>query len=61
MSAFVRLLRSPEGALGLAVLCLLVLVAVFAGVIVPRDPLSIAGPALLPPFSDASLLGIVAG
>ena len=55
MSAFVRLLRSPEGAIGLAVLCLLVLVAVFAGVIFPGDPLSIAGPALLPPFTDASL------
>ena len=55
MSAFVRLLRSPEGAIGLAILCLLVLVAVFAGVIFPGDPLSIAGPALLPPFTDASL------
>ena len=55
MSAFVRLLRSPEGATGLAILCLLVLVAVFAGVIFPGDPLSIAGPALLPPFTDASL------
>ena len=55
MSAFVRLLRSPEGATGLAILCLLVLVAVFAGVIFPGDPLSIVGPALLPPFTDASL------
>ena len=55
MSAFVRLLRSPEGATGLAILCLLVLVAVLAGVIFPGDPLSIAGPALLPPFTDASL------
>ena len=55
MSAFVRLLRSPEGAIGLAVLCLLVLTALFAGVLFPRDPLSIVGPALLPPFSDASL------
>ena len=55
MSAFVRLLRSPEGATGLAVLCLLALTALFAGVLFPRDPLSIVGPALLPPFSDASL------
>ena len=55
MSAFVRLLRSPEGAIGLAVLCLLALTALFAGVLFPRDPLSIVGPALLPPFSDASL------
>ena len=55
MSAFVRLLRSPEGATGLAVLCLLALTALFAGVLFPRDPLSIVGPALLPPFSDSSL------
>ena len=55
MSAFVRLLRSPEGAIGLAILCLLALTALFAGVLFPRDPLSIVGPALLPPFSDASL------
>ena len=55
MSAFVRLLRSPEGAIGLAVLCLLALTALFAGVLFPRDPLSIVGPALLPPFSDTSL------
>ena len=55
MSAFVRLLRSPEGAIGLAALCLLALTALFAGVLFPRDPLSIVGPALLPPFSDASL------
>ena len=55
MSTFVRLLRSPEGAIGLAVLCLLALTALFAGVLFPRDPLSIAGPALLPPVTDASL------
>ena len=55
MSTLVRLLRSPEGAIGLAVLCLLALTALFAGVLFPRDPLSIVGPALLPPFSDASL------
>ena len=55
MSTFVRLLRSPEGAIGLAALCLLALTALFAGVLFPRDPLSIVGPALLPPFSDASL------
>ena len=55
MSVFSRLVRSPEGAIGLAVLCLLALAALFAGVIFPRDPLAIVGPALVPPFSDASL------
>jgi peptide/nickel transport system permease protein len=55
MSVFSRLLRSPEGAIGLAIICLLVLAAIFAGVIFPGDPLSIVGPALVPPFSDASL------
>ncbi len=54
MSVFSRLLRSPEGAIGLAILCLFVLAAIFAGVIFPRDPLSIVGPALVPPFTDAS-------
>ena len=54
MSVFSRLLRSPEGAIGLAIICLLVLAAVFAGVIFPGDPLSIVGPALVPPFTDAS-------
>ena len=55
MNVFSRLVRSPEGAIGLAVLCLLALAALFAGVIFPGDPLAIVGPALVPPFSDASL------
>lgn len=54
MSVFGRLLRSPEGAIGLAVLCLLALTALFAGVIFPSDPLSIVGPALVPPFADST-------
>jgi peptide/nickel transport system permease protein len=54
MSVLWRLVRSPEGAIGLAILCLLALMALFAGVIFPGDPLSIAGPALLPPFADTS-------
>ncbi|HEY6632590.1 MAG TPA: ABC transporter permease [Rhizobiaceae bacterium] len=52
MSVLSRLLRSPEGAIGLAILVLLALMALFAGVIFPRDPLSIVGPALVPPFTD---------
>jgi len=55
MSVLARTLRSPEGAIGLALLCLLLLMALLAGVIFPRDPLSIVGPALLAPFQDASL------
>jgi peptide/nickel transport system permease protein len=55
MTVLLRLLRSPEGAIGLAVLCLLALMALFADAFFPRDPLSIVGPALLPPFSDPGL------
>ncbi len=56
MSVLSRLLRSPEGAIGLALLSLLALMAIFAGVIFPDDPPSIDGPALLQPFTDASFL-----
>ncbi|MEW9836859.1 ABC transporter permease [Mesorhizobium marinum] len=52
MSVLQRLLRSPEGAIGLAILCLLAATAMSAGAFFPRDPLSIVGPALVPPFSD---------
>jgi peptide/nickel transport system permease protein len=55
MSVLSRLLRSPEGAIGFALLSLLALMAIFAGVIFPDDPLSIVGPALVQPFTDASL------
>jgi peptide/nickel transport system permease protein len=54
MSVLSRLLRSPEGVIGLAILCLLALAALFAGVIFPGDPLAIAGPALVQPFSGTS-------
>lgn len=54
MNALSRLLRSPEGAVGLAILVLLALLALFAGVIFPRDPLSIVGPPLVRPFTDGS-------
>jgi peptide/nickel transport system permease protein len=55
MTLLARIVRTPEGAIGLALLGLLVLTALFAGVFFPRDPLSIVGPALVPPFTDASL------
>lgn len=47
-----RLLRSPECLFGAAILVLLIAAALLAPVLFPRDPLSIAGPALLRPFAD---------
>lgn len=49
-----RLLATPEGAIGLALLVCLALVALFAPVLSPGDPLRIAGRALTTPFSDAA-------
>lgn len=46
------LARTPEGAMGIAILALLALVALFAPVLSPGDPLRIAGRALLEPFAD---------
>ena len=56
MNPLARLLRSPEGIAGLVLLSALALAALLAPVLFPRDPLSIAGPPLVPPFSDAALL-----
>jgi peptide/nickel transport system permease protein len=50
-----RLLATPEGALGIILLGLLALAALFAPLLFPRDPLSIVGPAMLAPFHDWSL------
>ena len=56
MSVLARSLRSPEGAIGLALLCLLLLMALCRRRCSSRgDPLAIVGPALLAPFQDASL------
>lgn len=52
MSVLARLLRSPEGVAGLAMLGLLVFSALAAPLMFPGDPLAIAGPALVPPFAD---------
>lgn len=49
---FSRLTRSPEAVAGFIILGCLVLMALLAPVLFPRDPLSIAGPALLRPFQD---------
>lgn len=55
MSLARRLLRTPEGAAGLAILALLLLAALLAPLLFPGDPLRIAGRALLAPFTDPAL------
>lgn len=55
MNVVLRFLRTPEGAAGALILAALVLIALLAPVLFPHDPLSIAGPPLLPPFQDWSL------
>jgi peptide/nickel transport system permease protein len=47
-----KLVRTPEGAIGLGILVLLALVAIFAPILSPGDPLRIAGRPLLAPFTD---------
>ncbi|MGK6312193.1 ABC transporter permease [Neorhizobium sp. DT-125] len=49
-----NLIRTPEGAIGLGILALLVLVALLAPALSPGDPLRIAARPLLPPFTDAN-------
>lgn len=48
----VRLTRSPEGLAGLIILVALAALAISAPLLFPRDPLSLAGTPLLPPFQD---------
>jgi len=55
MSLLARFSRSPEGLFGAAVLALLILIALGAPWLFPRDPLSIVGPALTAPFTDWGL------
>ena len=55
MSLAARLSRSPEGIMGAAILVLLALAALSAPFVFPRDPLSIVGPAFVPPFREAAL------
>ncbi|PWK59452.1 ABC transporter permease [Aminobacter sp. AP02] len=50
-----RMARSPEAVAGFVILGCLVLMALAAPILFPRDPLSIAGPALLRPFQDWAL------
>jgi peptide/nickel transport system permease protein len=55
LSALRRFLRSPEGIAGVAILLLLGIVALLAPLLFPGDPLRIAGPPLLAPFTDLAL------
>jgi peptide/nickel transport system permease protein len=58
MSILRAMIATGEGAVGLAVLGCLAIAALAAPLLFPGDPLAIAGPALLPPFSDpAHFLG----
>ncbi len=58
MSILRAMIATGEGAVGLAVLGCLAFAALAAPLLFPGDPLAIAGPALVPPFSDpAHLLG----
>ncbi|MGO7424840.1 ABC transporter permease, partial [Rhizobium ruizarguesonis] len=47
-----RLLRTPEGVIGFAILLVLILAGLLAPILSPGDPLRIAGRALLTPFTD---------
>lgn len=49
-----RFFRSPEALAGGMILAALAAMALFAPVIFPADPLSIAGAPLIPPFQDWS-------
>jgi peptide/nickel transport system permease protein len=58
MSILRAMIATGEGAVGLVVLGCFSFAALAAPLIFPGDPLAIAGPALVPPFSDpAHLLG----
>lgn len=55
MSVLGRLFATPEVRVGVMLMGMLALAALLAPLLFPRDPLSIAGPAMLPPFQDWSL------
>jgi peptide/nickel transport system permease protein len=54
MSLLRRLLATPEGAAGLAVLAFVAALALAAPWLYPGDPLALAGRPLLPPFENAA-------
>lgn len=55
MNFVARFTRSPEGIIGTIVLIGLVLVALAAPLLFPRDPLAIVGQPMLAPFADWAL------
>lgn len=55
MRFLARFLRSGPGLAGAAILALLAVAALAAPLLFPGDPLRIAGPPLLSPFTDAAL------
>lgn len=55
MSYLRRLATHPTGSVGLVLLAVIAAAALLAPVITPGDPLRIAGPALLAPFTDPAL------
>lgn len=55
MTVLKRLLYSPAGMVGLILLGLLILAVLCAPLLFPGDPLTIAGPPLILPFTDPAL------
>jgi peptide/nickel transport system permease protein len=54
MKVIAAMLRTGDGAVGLALLALLVTAALGAPIFYPGDPLAISGTPLIPPFADAA-------
>lgn len=55
MTFLKRLLKTPEGLAGLLILAAIAVVAVAAPYLFPKEPLSIVGAPLIPPFSNSAL------
>ncbi len=50
--AYVRILMTPSGIIGLTLLLVVVLLAAFASTLYPEDPFYMAGPPFQPPFGE---------
>lgn len=55
MTFLKRLLQTPEGLIGFLILAAIAVVAMSAPFLFPKDPLSIVGSPLIPPFTNAAL------
>lgn len=55
MTFLKRLLQTPEGLIGFLILAAIAVVAMSAPFLFPKDPLSIVGSPLIPPFINAAL------